>query len=148
MKTLFHLLVLGFIAGITAPGCATGDYAQAKDIEELRREIHALRAEVRQIKQAAVISEPRGIELPQAATKAPPEANLVIAVRKDGRILLAGETISKEKLQDELLKLAAKDPQARIVVQADDGVAHQRLVEVLDLAKSAGIQNLAIATPK
>lgn len=146
MKTLFHLVVIVFITLMTAPGCATGDYAQTKEVEELRQEIQALRAEIKEIKQAAVISEPRSIELPKTATKAPLEISMAIAVMKDGRLMLAGEVVSKEKLKDELQKLAAKDPKARVVVQADDEAAHKKVVEVMDLAKSVGLQNLAIAT--
>lgn len=143
MKTLFCFITLVLAA---ASGCATGDYAQAKDIEELRQEIQALRAEVKELKQAAVITEPRNIELPKAATKAPLDVSMVISIVKDGRILLAGEVVTKEKLTEDLKKLAAKDPKSRVVVQADDEVAHKLVVEVMDLAKSAGIQNLAIAT--
>jgi biopolymer transport protein ExbD len=60
--------------------------------------------------------------------------------------MLAGEVVGKEKLQEELKKLAAENPQARVIVRADDEVAHKQVIEVMDLAKSAGIQNLAIAT--
>ena len=143
MKTLFCLVLIALAA---ASGCATGDYAQAKDIEELRQQIQALRAEIKELKQAAVISEPRNIELPKAATKAPLEVSLIIAVLKDGRIMLAGEVVTKEKLKDALQKQAGKDPQSRVVVQADDEVPYKLVVEVMDLAKTAGIQNLAIAT--
>ncbi len=148
MKTLFHLAVLSMIVMATAPGCATGEYAQAKDIEELRQEIQALRAEIKELKQATVLSEPRSIELPKSTTGAPPEVSLVISIVKDGRIMLAGEVVTKEKLVENLKNLAAKDPKSRVVVEADDEVAHKLVTEVLDLAKSAGIQNLAIATIK
>lgn len=145
MKTLFYLVITALVA---ASGCATDDYAQAKDVEELRQEIQALRAEIKELKQAAVISEPRGIELPKAATSTPPEVSMVISIVKDGRIMLAGEVVTREKLKEDLKKLAAKDPKSRVVVQADEAVAHQKVVEVMDLAKSAGIVNLAIATTK
>jgi biopolymer transport protein ExbD len=143
MKTLFSIVV---IALVIASGCATGDYAQSKDIEELRQEIAALRAEVKELKQATVLSEPRSIELPKAATGAPPEVSLVISIVKDGRIMLAGDVVTKDKLVEDLKKLTAKDPKSRVVVQADDEVAHKLVVEVMDLAKSAGIQNLAVTT--
>jgi biopolymer transport protein ExbD len=140
MKAIFCCLFI-----LIASGCATGDYAQSKDIEELRQEIAALRAEVKELKQATVFTEPRTIELPKAVTDAPPEVSLVISIVKDGRILLAGDVVTKEKLAEDLKKLATKDPKSRVVVQADDEVAHKLVVEVMDLAKSAGIKNLAIA---
>jgi len=141
MKALFCFFII-----MIASSCATGDYAQSKDIEELRQEIAALRAEIKELKQATVFTEPRSIELPKAATGAPPEVSLVISIVKDGRIMLAGDVVTKDKLIEDLKKLAAKDPKSRVVVQADDEVAHKLVVEVMGLAKSAGISNLAIAT--
>jgi len=141
MKALFCFFII-----MIASSCATGDYAQSKDIEELRQEIAALRAGIKELKQATVFTEPRSIELPKAATGAPPEVSLVISIVKDGRIMLAGDVVTKDKLIEDLKKLAAKDPKSRVVVQADDEVAHKLVVEVMGLAKSAGISNLAIAT--
>jgi biopolymer transport protein ExbD len=145
MKTLFSMFVIALAA---ASGCATGDYAQSKDIEELRQEIQALRAEIKELKQAAVISEPRSIELPKAATGTTPEVSLVISIVKDGRIMLAGEVVTREILQEKLKDLATKDPKSRVVVQADDDVAHKKVVEVMDLAKSAGVEDIVLALVK
>jgi biopolymer transport protein TolR len=138
------------LALVAASGCATGDYAKAKDIEELRQEIQALRAEVKELKQAAVISEPRSIELPKAAATAM-EADikhLVISITKDSKIYLAAKEVTSEKLTEELKALVSKDPKIRVVLHADNAVPYKKIVEVMDLAKMAGVENIAFAAPK
>jgi biopolymer transport protein ExbD len=147
MRTLscFAILTLAF-----ASGCATGDYAQSKDIEELRQEIQALRAEVKELKQAAVLSEPRSIDLPKVAI-APREvdaAHLVISISEDNKIYLAAKEVTAEKLTEELKAAAAKDPKVRVVLRADDAVPHKKVVEVMDLARSAGVEDIVFAIVK
>lgn len=147
MKNLFCLLMLTLL---TASGCATGDYARTNDIEELRQEIQALRTEVQELKKAAVISQPRTIELPKAAVK-PPEADtsyLVVSVSMDGQLFLAGKAATPEQLQEELRATVTKDPGIRVVVQADREVPYKKVIEVMDLVKTAGVENIAIATVK
>jgi len=143
MKTLFCFVII-----LIASGCATGDYAQSKDIEELRQEIAALRAEVQELKKAAVISQPRSIELPITAVK-PLEAAieyLVISVTNDGQIYLADKAVTPDELKQELRSKVPKDPKIRVVLRAGKEVPYQKIVELMDLAKSSGVQNLSIAT--
>lgn len=147
MKTLFSAALIALLA---ASGCATGDYAQSKDIEELRQEIAALRAEVKELKQAAVLSEPRKMELPKVAV-APLEVDakhLVISITEDGKIYLAAREVAPEKLTEELKAAATRDPRLRVVLRADNEVPYKRVVEVMDLAKSAGIEDIVFAVVK
>jgi biopolymer transport protein ExbD len=37
-------------------------------------------------------------------------------------------------------------PEAQVIIQADAGVHHGRVVEVMEAAKSVGVERLAIAT--
>ena len=41
---------------------------------------------------------------------------------------------------------AERNPDTLVLVQADEGVAHGRVVAVMDLARRLGLQRLAIAT--
>jgi biopolymer transport protein ExbD len=144
LKVMGVLCVLG-IAGLVAGCCATTDPALTKDVAGLKEEVRALRAEVQELKKATVLTEPRPIQLPKAATAAPTAVDLVISVLADGKLMLGGEAVSKDSLKEKLTKLAAEKPEAFVVVQADEKIKHQLVVEVMDLAKSAGIKNLAIA---
>ena len=42
--------------------------------------------------------------------------------------------------------LKKRSPEAQVIIQADTGVNHGRVVEVMEAAKSVGISRLAIAT--
>lgn len=145
MRALFCFLIIA-----VASGCATGDYAQSKDIEELRQEIQALRAEVQELKKAAVISEPRKIELPKVAV-APLEVDvrhLVISISEDDKIYLAAKEVTPEKLTEELKAAASNDPKVRVVLRADSAVPYKKVVEVMDLARSAGVEDIVLAVVK
>jgi biopolymer transport protein ExbD len=49
-------------------------------------------------------------------------------------------------LRERFQKLAKDSPEAQVIIQADAGVSHGRVVEVMELAKAVGIARLAIAT--
>ena len=49
-------------------------------------------------------------------------------------------------LQQLLLNRAQRDPNTMVVIKADEGVSHGRVVSVMDLARNQGLTRLAIAT--
>lgn len=70
--------------------------------------------------------------------------DLSIAILSDGRIVLSGDVISEEELKKSLAAAHDKSPTTLIVIQADEGVPHGKVVQVMELAKSAGFADLAI----
>jgi len=72
------------------------------------------------------------------------EADLSVAVLQDGRIVLAGDVVSQEELKKALDAAKNKNPNTLVIVQADEGVPHGRVVEIMELAKGAGLGQLAI----
>lgn len=71
---------------------------------------------------------------------------IVVAIPKDGPIIIAGEQVSMGELTDLLTKVAEKNPDRMVLVQADEEAYHKRVVEVMSAARQAGLRNLAIAT--
>ncbi|MEM1025361.1 MAG: biopolymer transporter ExbD [Myxococcota bacterium] len=71
---------------------------------------------------------------------------LVIVVLEDGSVVVGGEEFSMEELRSELSALASERPDRLVLVQADERAFHRRVVEVMETARQAGLQNLAIAT--
>lgn len=71
---------------------------------------------------------------------------LVIAILKEGQIIARGEDVSMDELKEVLQQEAAKGKDRLVLVQADEETFHKRVVEVMEAAKAAGLQNLAIAT--
>jgi biopolymer transport protein ExbD len=72
--------------------------------------------------------------------------DLVVALTRDGHTVVEGKSLTAEQLNARIADLKKRDAKATVIVQADKEVAHGRVVEVLDAAKSAGLKSVAIAT--
>ena len=72
------------------------------------------------------------------------QQDLSVAILSDGRVLLSGTVVTMEELKKSLDETRAKNPETLVVVQADEGVSHGKVVEVMELAKGAGLSQLAI----
>ena len=88
------------------------------------------------------------VDLPKGAAKelhAAPR-DFPVAILKDGTLVVEGKSIEIGALKERFQKLAKDWPEAQVIIQADTGVAHGKVVEVMESAKSVGIERLAIAT--
>ncbi len=72
--------------------------------------------------------------------------DLSIAILSDGRVVIGGKVVEEEELRSMLTASAERNPDTLVLVQADEGVTHGRVVAVMDLARRLGLQRLAIAT--
>ena len=72
--------------------------------------------------------------------------DLAIAVLADGRTVVQGKVIDEAGLKDVFAKAHSDNPDTLVLVQADEGVLHGRVVAVMDLARRQGLPRLAIAT--
>ena len=72
------------------------------------------------------------------------QQDMSVAILTDGRILVAGTVVTAEELKKALDTAREKNPETLVVVQADEGVTHGKVVEVMELAKGAGLSQLAI----
>ena len=86
------------------------------------------------------------VNLPKggAADVTPQASDLSVAVLADGRLLVSGDVVNLEELKTAFATAKAKNPDTLVIVQADEGVAHGKVVEVMELAKSSGLAQLAI----
>ena len=88
------------------------------------------------------------VDLPKGAARelhAAPR-DFPVAILKDGTVVVDGKAIEIGALKERFQKLAKDWPEAQVIIQADTGVAHGRVVEIMEAAKSVGIERLAIAT--
>ncbi|MBN2803982.1 MAG: biopolymer transporter ExbD [Deltaproteobacteria bacterium] len=88
------------------------------------------------------------IDLPKATPQETftKDNDLTIAIKKDGTIRYDNDSVSILKLKEifeNKIKKGGKN--AVVIVKADKGSTHGRVVEVMDLAKSSGFSKLAIA---
>ena len=86
------------------------------------------------------------VNLPKggAADVLPAPNDLSIAILANGRLVLSGNAVSEDELKAALQKAKAHDANTLVVIQADEGVPHGRVVEVMELAKGTGLSQLAI----
>ena len=72
--------------------------------------------------------------------------DLAIAVLFDGRVVVQGKVDDPDALKQILERAHAENPETLVLVQADEGVAHGKVVAVMDMARREGLPRLAIAT--
>jgi len=72
--------------------------------------------------------------------------DLSVAILADGRVVVGGKVIEEAELKALLEEAHRKNADTLVLVQADEGVPHGRVVAVMDQARRAGLTRLAIAT--
>ncbi len=88
------------------------------------------------------------VDLPRssAQTIIRDKQDMNIWVTGGGEIYVERDAVSAEELREALSEAAKKDPSTMIIIKADAGVEHGRVVSVMDLARAYGLTRLAIAT--
>jgi biopolymer transport protein ExbD len=86
------------------------------------------------------------VNLPKAAAdQQAPAESAAITIDKESRVFLNKEEVDKAALGDLLRQQLAQNADLLVVINADDGVEHGRVVEVMDIARSANVTKMAIA---
>lgn len=85
------------------------------------------------------------IKLPKTASGDGQVAQtLGIAVNREGNILLNGTLVDDEGLKTAAQEALAKSAEAQAIVSADVEVAYGKVVHVIDLLKSSGLNRFAV----
>ena len=92
-----------------------------------------------------IVSQALKVELPRTAT-ADETVNrtFVVTVRQDGSYRFNDKDVSRDVLAGELKAAGERGKETNLVISADKAATHGRVVEVIDLAKLAGITKFAI----
>ena len=86
------------------------------------------------------------INRPAAATAVRKErGNILVAITPTGQIWIDRRQIDIRAVRANIERLHAENPQGAVVIQADRDSKNGLLVEVLDAAKLAGVENISIA---
>jgi biopolymer transport protein ExbD len=88
------------------------------------------------------------VDLPKGAAREIQQAakDFAVAITLDGQVVVEGKSVDLDALRSRLTLLIKDSPQAQVIIQADTGTHHGKVVEVMEAAKSAGVERLAIAT--
>jgi biopolymer transport protein ExbD len=88
------------------------------------------------------------VDLPKGAARELQTAarDFTVAILKDGSTVVDGKVVDEQVLRARFEQLHKESPGAQVIIQADTGVQHGKVVEVMEAAKGVGIERLAIAT--
>jgi len=82
----------------------------------------------------------------QAQEIDPSKQSLVITVPLQGDVDVGGKSIPDTELDNLFRAAYARDKNTQVVLKADKGVQHGRVVNLMERAKQAGLTRLAIGT--
>ncbi len=88
------------------------------------------------------------VKLPSstAQSKNRNDDSLRVNVLRDGQIQFDGKTLAVTALAETLRSKAGSNPNATVVIRADEKAEHGFVVEAMNAAKEAGLEKVAIAT--
>jgi biopolymer transport protein ExbD len=86
------------------------------------------------------------VNLPKAASgQQAPAESAAITIDKANQVFLDKRAVDKTELPDLLREQLTNNPELLVVINADDGVEHGHVVEIMDIARSANVARMAIA---
>ncbi len=107
-------------------------------------------AAVDQVKQEQIASKSSGlkINLPSGEAREidPGSKSIIVSIQKDGGLLVNDKKVLEKDLERVFMAAFTRDKNTQVVLRADAGVSHGRVVGVMERAKRVGLSRLAIAT--
>jgi len=74
------------------------------------------------------------------------KASLVLMIPIDGPVVVGGKAMTDAELDNLFRAAFSRDKNTQVVLKADKGVPHGRVVNIMERAKQAGLTRLAIGT--
>jgi len=109
------------------------------DVASLRRDELAHAHEI----QEAVTAEAKRRRAPEVTPSAP---TLVLFVPVQGDIVVDGTAVPDHDIDDRFRAAVARDRNTTVVLQAETGVPHGRVVDLMERARTSGLTRFAIGT--
>ena len=82
----------------------------------------------------------------QAQEIDPSKASLVLVIPINGDVNVGGKNIPDGELDNLLRAAFTRDKMTQVIIKADKGVQHGRVVNIMERAKGVGLTRLAIGT--
>jgi len=96
---------------------------------------------------AVFVKEP-GVEVtrPDAMTAFTPDSgSIFVAVTGNNEIWIDGRNVPPEGVRAAIERLAAENPEGGVVIQADREAYNEYVIQVMDAAKAAGVDEITLA---
>ncbi|MCG8613011.1 MAG: biopolymer transporter ExbD [Pseudomonadales bacterium] len=90
-----------------------------------------------------------GVEVnrPVASTGIAQEsAAILVGIRENDEVWIDGHLVEIYSVRPLIQRLSSENPQGSVVIQADKNARTEVLIQVMDAAREAGVENVAIAT--
>jgi biopolymer transport protein ExbD len=86
------------------------------------------------------------VNRPSAATAERKEkGNILVAISADNQIWIDRRQVDPRALRANIERMHAENPNAAVVIQADEESKNKLLVQVMDAARTAGVTSVSIA---
>lgn len=88
------------------------------------------------------------VKLPEASAEALKKENkeIIVSISSEGVLSIEGKSVNINDLTVRFKTIQSKNPDATVIIQGDAEARHGKVVQVMDAAKGAGLNKLAIAT--
>ena len=88
------------------------------------------------------------VDLPRssAQTVLSEDKDIQVWMTTEGAVYVNEQPVDSSSLRKIFLDAARSNPNTMVIIKADTGVSHGRVVSVMDQAKAVGLSRLAIAT--
>lgn len=88
------------------------------------------------------------VKLPEASAEAlkKEKKEITVSISREGVLSVDGKTVNINELTSRFKELYNANPDAAVIIQGDEEAQHGKVVMVMDKAKAAGLNKLAIAT--
>lgn len=89
------------------------------------------------------------ISLPEASTAEEPvrlPGEIILNLAADGSVIVNGNVWTKSDLTTRLAQIAQAFPGQPVIIRADKTVRYEKLVDVIDSCRTAGVWNFSLAT--
>ena len=89
------------------------------------------------------------VSRPDAATAERKErGNILVAISESGQIWIDKRHVDIRAVRANIERMAAENPQGSVVIQADENSKNGILVQVMDAARLAGVEQVSIAAER
>jgi biopolymer transport protein ExbD len=87
------------------------------------------------------------VKLPESKTADSETQNLlVVSIRQDGRLFLNDDPVDEGRLGPQLKEKRLATGQSTVIIRGDRTIPYARMVEVMDIARTAGMEKISLAT--
>jgi len=92
-----------------------------------------------------IVSQTLKVQLPKTSSSdGPAAAPIKVTLLADGSLFLEQEPTTRARVSEALAAAMKANPAQTVVISADAAVSHGEVVEMIDLAKLAGVTQFAI----